>query len=661
MASQITNQMVETGETSNPHVGSEVMEGLNQMVETGETSNPHVGAEAMEGPNQMVETGETSNPHVGAEAMEGLNQMVETGDTINPHVGPEAMKGLNQMVETGEISNPHVGAEAMEGLNQMVETGETSNPHVGAEAMEGLNQMVEIGETSNPHVAAEAMEGLNQMVETGETSNPHVGAEAMEGLNQIEETTNHDAPAWVEGYARKKACHQCRQIRNVYGHCVTKKKSRTCPFMLCPPCLKNRYGEDVEEVVVNTNWLCPRCRGLCNCSGCRRKNGLDPTGPLVGTAKKSGFNDVSKYLEKSEDADKHVYKTMAKMAIASPESLGQEIYVEKNRAIVEKKEEVKLPQGIESIVVSGIDLPPEHTGSVLQFLEFCSTFGKVLNLREGQAESIVHEVLSGKNTREIFLSTLTEIIIQLLAVIVKDTGNKSMNLREFWINAIGDCLAKSVVKLDGLTPEMFKDSIHPYEELNTSQRLKLLNFLCDEALGTTVMRSCIENPEYAERKKEAKKMVKAAKYKEEQLLKKKKDELARGQLENNGILLRVDQRLGILRKMEAETEDVIGELHNALEFQKNLGYDDPLRTNPVQRYENGLVLWKLKSYKEEKPNILLQDLGSSGEVSPQEKWFAFTPEQKPDIEDFIANSKKMMRRRRRSKKTANTIDPVSEE
>lgn len=77
-------------------------------------------------------------------------------------------------------------------------------------------------------------------------------------------------------------------------------------------------------------------------------------------------------------------------AIALPQRLSQEKRAEENRAVnrnvkvaktkpvVEKKEEVKLPQGNRSIFVAGIDLPPRHAGSVLQFLEFCSAFGKVL-------------------------------------------------------------------------------------------------------------------------------------------------------------------------------------------------------------------------------------------------------------------------------------------
>jgi hypothetical protein len=60
---------------------------------------------------------------------------------------------------------------------------------------------------------------------------------------------------------------------------------------------------------------------------------------------------------------------------------------------------------------------------------------------------------------------------------------------------------------------MFEKGISQYEKLNSSKRLKLLNFLCDETLGTLVMRNCIDsqNIESVERKKEAKEKINAAK------------------------------------------------------------------------------------------------------------------------------------------------------
>jgi hypothetical protein len=49
-------------------------------------------------------------------------------------------------------------------------------------------------------------------------------------------------------------------------------------------CLKSiilfRYGENVIEANENPNWICPVCRGICNCSLCRQGKGWMPTGSL---------------------------------------------------------------------------------------------------------------------------------------------------------------------------------------------------------------------------------------------------------------------------------------------------------------------------------------------------------------------------------------------
>uniref|UniRef100_A0A0D3CSX0 WHIM1 domain-containing protein n=1 Tax=Brassica oleracea var. oleracea TaxID=109376 RepID=A0A0D3CSX0_BRAOL len=172
---------------------------------------------------------------------------------------------------------------------------------------------------------------------------------------------------------------------------------------------------------------------------------------------------------------------------------------------------------------------------------------------------------------------------------------------------------------------MFQKGISEYEEMGSSQRLKLLNFLCDETLSTTVLRDCLANPESVERKKEAKEKLNAAKANEQKLYQKLEDEFSKAQAENNGVELAIKQRLAIVSQMEAESELVFAGMQNA--------------TSPVELDDNGLTLWKLKSYNKE-PNILLQDLGSWSDVCPHERWFAFSPEQKPQVEKYIACKKK---------------------
>ena len=57
-----------------------------------------------------------------------------------------------------------------------------------------------------------------------------------------------------------------------------------------------RYGENVIEVNQNPNWICPVCRGICNCSLCRQHKGWRPTGAIYRKVKRLGFKFVAHYL-----------------------------------------------------------------------------------------------------------------------------------------------------------------------------------------------------------------------------------------------------------------------------------------------------------------------------------------------------------------------------
>uniref|UniRef100_A0A672HI55 Cell division cycle associated 7 like n=1 Tax=Salarias fasciatus TaxID=181472 RepID=A0A672HI55_SALFA len=93
------------------------------------------------------------------------------------------------------------------------------------------------------------------------------------------------------------SCHQCRQktldTKTVCrsGFCFGSKGQ------FCGPCLKNRYGEDVRTVLLDPSWSCPLCRGVCNCSLCRKREGRCATGILVGLARFNGHDNVHEYLE----------------------------------------------------------------------------------------------------------------------------------------------------------------------------------------------------------------------------------------------------------------------------------------------------------------------------------------------------------------------------
>ncbi|XP_076858918.1 cell division cycle-associated protein 7a [Brachyhypopomus gauderio] len=92
-------------------------------------------------------------------------------------------------------------------------------------------------------------------------------------------------------------CHQCRQktidtktnCRN--PECVGVRGQ------FCGPCLRNRYGEDVRIALLDPEWRCPPCRGICNCSFCRAREGHCATGVLVYLAKYHGYDNAHAYLK----------------------------------------------------------------------------------------------------------------------------------------------------------------------------------------------------------------------------------------------------------------------------------------------------------------------------------------------------------------------------
>ncbi|XP_022358870.1 cell division cycle-associated 7-like protein isoform X2 [Enhydra lutris kenyoni] len=92
-------------------------------------------------------------------------------------------------------------------------------------------------------------------------------------------------------------CHQCRQ-KTIDTKTVCRNQS--CGGVrgqFCGPCLRNRYGEDVRSALLDPDWVCPPCRGICNCSYCRKRDGRCATGILIHLAKFYGYNNVKEYLE----------------------------------------------------------------------------------------------------------------------------------------------------------------------------------------------------------------------------------------------------------------------------------------------------------------------------------------------------------------------------
>ncbi|KAI3946031.1 hypothetical protein MKX01_024787 [Papaver californicum] len=91
-----------------------------------------------------------------------------------------------------------------------------------------------------------------------------------------------------------KTCHQCRQ--KTLGHRTHCSICNLVQGQFCGDCLYTRYGENVLEANQNPDWICPVCRGICNCSLCRLAKGWMPTGYMYRKVEKLGYKSVAHYL-----------------------------------------------------------------------------------------------------------------------------------------------------------------------------------------------------------------------------------------------------------------------------------------------------------------------------------------------------------------------------
>ncbi|WCJ31039.1 Zinc-finger domain of monoamine-oxidase A repressor R1 [Euphorbia peplus] len=115
---------------------------------------------------------------------------------------------------------------------------------------------------------------------------------------------------FVDGYGKDgkriydpikgKTCHQCRQ--KTLGHRTHCSQCEMVQGQFCGDCLYMRYGEHVLEAIENPNWICPPCRGICNCSLCRNGKGWAPTGVLYKRIASLGYKSVAHYLIQTQRA-----------------------------------------------------------------------------------------------------------------------------------------------------------------------------------------------------------------------------------------------------------------------------------------------------------------------------------------------------------------------
>ncbi|RZC58310.1 hypothetical protein C5167_005617 [Papaver somniferum] len=299
---------------------------------------------------------------------------------------------------------------------------------------------------------------------------------------------------------------------------------------------------------------------------------------------------------------------------------------------------IQLPQGIDLKAIVGVDLLDEDVGPAIQFLEFCKAFGEVFDLKIGQPETLLRDLTSGTSrlrTRQ--YSPIIRFQIKLLSLIQENLGERSLSPSSKGssiFQALQKCISNSHCKLEELPPNCFDKGGVVYEQLDSSTKLKILNYLCDETLSTDELRAWIEkqNLKLEEREREARQKVLAAKNKEKDMKQQILVEMAK-----QTCTTETDNSLSTIR---ADTEKAHAEVLEAISMVVNKKQrSDAVRTDPVVSDGNGHIFWRLPGYSPDS-DILLQDIGSGDPLTPQEKWFTYDVEQKQVVEKCVSSLRK---------------------
>ncbi|WOK97715.1 hypothetical protein Cni_G06423 [Canna indica] len=492
-----------------------------------------------------------------------------------------------------------------------------------------------------------------------------------------------------------KTCHQCRQKTTDFSApCTQIRRNKPCPIKFCRKCLLNRYGEKAEVVALLENWICPKCRGVCNCSLCMKKKGQQPTGILIHTAKATGYSSVHEFLYKQGSDVLNAAHGLRSLSTANPDvcrevnsdgpvpmncsngstndirvsdnernnDIQKDVQTKKVKAKHLKKEHksrrcdkdihVKYdnlatiaPRGIPLTKIAGAEWAAADVGAALQFLEFCNSFSEALDINKGEPESVLRELARGCVGRRGMYSSIVMFHIKLLSFIQKDMGDMSSSPSttsgDQWLESVIKCITESECALKSPLDVLKKGSLE-YDNWDPSHKLRLLNLLCDRTLETEELRKWIdeENKKYIERKKEAKETIIAAKKKGKVLKKKMKDGVAKAMVSlREGPPLSVADHDNVLSQIRAEKEKVHAEM---LEIMEQVPKDsdnirrDALRTEPLLLEGEGHVYWKLGGgchYSK----IIHQDIGCWDSVISGDKWFTYDEEEEKSVEKHISS------------------------
>ncbi|KAK1325219.1 hypothetical protein QJS10_CPA01g01564 [Acorus calamus] len=178
-----------------------------------------------------------------------------------------------------------------------------------------------------------------------------------------------------------------------------------------------------------------------------------------------------------------------------------------------------------------------------------------------------------------------------------------------------------------------------YDKLDSSMKLRILNFLCDETLGTQDLRNWIdeENSKFDEIKKEANARVLEAKKKEKLMKQMLKNEVAQTMISlRDGASLSINEHEALMSKVRSETEKALAEkLETINSVPKMKQRADAVRTEPIVLDDNGRAFWRLRGYSDGS-YVMLQDVGDRESVITQDRWFIYDEEHAKLIEQYIS-------------------------
>ncbi|KAM4114633.1 hypothetical protein ACJW30_04G083400 [Castanea mollissima] len=323
----------------------------------------------------------------------------------------------------------------------------------------------------------------------------------------------------------------------------------------------------------------------------------------------------------------------------------KELHKCKRNIVEANRIEIPLPQGIEVNSVAAIDIQADDVGHALQFLEFCEAFRQVLDLKKGQPEQLLREIACGRRQRQAQDSPIVRFHMQLLSMIQKDPvkGYPSLNQTiagESWLQSLTKYISESQYLSEEMQMDSFDVNGDGYDILDSSKKLRILNFLCDEVLGTE---SCID-VQNSEREKKAKEHVLAEKEKREKvknIKKKLQDEMAGAILLKMGTPLSIAEHEDLVSKINLEAAQILEETLGASDvvFDKER-QSDAVRSEPIFLDEHGHKFWILRCYSE-KRDILLQDVQRGELVSIPERWYRYDVEQKAIVMKYISSLRKL--------------------